>query len=100
DDFDFAGSVIDFKEQKTLYAQDDFVFIDMGRVDGLKEGRRMNIYRMGQYVVHPYSGEFIGNVVKKIGELQVTKDIEEDSATAIIVYCDREIEVGDLLLKK
>ncbi|MBN2407554.1 MAG: LysM peptidoglycan-binding domain-containing protein [Elusimicrobia bacterium] len=99
-DFEFSAAISGFKVNRALYSQGDYVFIDIGLEDGLEKDMRMNIYHRSQPVVHPYSGEMMGNITEKIGEIIVTSDIEDYSATAKIIYCDRPVVKGDLLLFK
>jgi hypothetical protein len=87
-----------FKVAKILQAQGDYVFIDIGKNSGLKENKRLYIYRTGRRISHPYTGGLLGQVVEKIGVVQVTSDIEDNTATVRILYSDFAIEKGDMLL--
>ncbi|MFH1415106.1 MAG: hypothetical protein ABIH89_03360 [Elusimicrobiota bacterium] len=100
DDFEFAGTIVEFKEEKAMHIQGEYVFIDLGKKDKITPNQKMGIYRMNRYVVHPVTGELLGNMVENIGEIMIMNDIEEEAATAKIVYCDRPIELGDMLLPK
>lgn len=100
EEFEFSGTIAGFKKQKAMHAQGDYLFIDMGKEHGITENQRLYIYRMSRYIAHPYTGELLGNLVEKIGEIQVMGDIEKKSATARIIYSDRSIETGDMLLIK
>lgn len=97
-DFNFEAAISGFKKQKVLHSQGDLVFIDIGRDAGLTENQRLYVYRRGRTIVHPYTGELLGDVVEMIGVIQVTSDIENSVATAKIVYSDRSVNKGDLLL--
>jgi hypothetical protein len=97
-DFEFSGTVIGFKVKKLLQAQGDTLFVDLGEEDGITPNKRLHVYRRGRTIAHPFYGELIGDIQEKIGELRVTQDIESNSSTAKIVYSDRAIEKGDMLL--
>lgn len=98
DSFVFDATITGFKEDKNLYGQSDYAFIDLGHEDGLKEKDRLYIYREGRTISHPYTGEILGRVVERVGLLEVTSDIEYNNATARIIYSDYNIEKGDMLL--
>ena len=97
-DFTFSATVVDFKVKKKLQAQADYLFIDLGKEDKIKENQRLYIYRKGRSVTHPYTDELLGEIYTKIGEIRVTGDIEDYSSTAKIVYSYVSIEKGDMLL--
>lgn len=99
-EFEFNGTIAGFKKEKVMHSQGDYLFIDLGREQGITENQRLYVYRMSRYVAHPYTGEILGSVVERIGEIRVAGDIEENSATARIIYSDRSIEEGDMLLLK
>ena len=98
ENFHFFGTISGFKKQKNLQHQGDIAFIDRGNQQGIKPGDKLGIYRMTGYVSQPYTGEFLGNIVEKIGELRVTNDIEETVATAQIIYSKKAVVLGDMLL--
>ncbi len=98
EEFEFDGVIADFKVQKAMHVQGDYAFVDIGKSDGIRESQRLNIYRVNRYIVHPYTGEPLGELVEKIGEIMVTSDVEEATATTRILYSDRSIETGDMLL--
>ncbi len=97
-DFEFDGTIIGFKTSKILYAQGDYLFIDIGEYDGVSTGQQLNIYTQGREIYHPDTGAFHGRIVEKIGTVRVTGDIETNSSTARIVYSDGTVEEGYKLL--
>ncbi len=98
EDFMFDATVTGFKDANLLQAQGDYLFIDIGKNDGLKENKRLYIYRKRRRISHPYTGALLGQVVEKIGVVQVTADIETKTATARIIYSDFDVKKGDMLL--
>ncbi|MFB0527674.1 MAG: LysM peptidoglycan-binding domain-containing protein, partial [bacterium] len=83
-DFKFDGCIAGIKEEKFMTAYGDVVFIDLGKNQQVKPKTRFTIYREGEEVIHPISGEILGIIIEKIGILEVTSDIQEDSSTAVI----------------
>ncbi len=98
EDFVFDGRVSGFTEHKEMPAFGDYCFINLGSRDGLSEGQKFNIYRPGRGVADPDTGELMGVMMKKVGALRVTGNIEERSATARITMSHNFIRERDLLL--
>ncbi len=94
-DFTFDGYIAGVKEKKFMTAYGDTVFIDLGKNQQVKPQAKFIIYREGDEVVHPMTGELLGIIVEKIGVLEVTTDIQEDSSTAVIRDSRKPIEIGD-----
>jgi len=94
-DFKFDGHVVEIKEKKLMTAYGDIVFIDMGKRENIEPKTRCTIYREGDEVIHPTTGEVMGIMVEKIGILEVTSDVEEDSSTALIIDSRKPVEIGD-----
>jgi len=94
-DFKFDGCIAGVKEKKLMTAYGDTVFIDLGKSQQVEPKTRYSIYREGEEVIHPTTGEVMGIMVEKIGVLEVTSDIEEDSSTAVIVDSRKPVEIGD-----
>jgi hypothetical protein len=94
-DFEFDGCIAGVKEKKLMTAYGDTVFIDLGKSQQVEPKTRYSIYRQGEEVIHPTTGEVMGIMVEKIGVLEVTSDIEEGSSTAVIVDSRKPVEIGD-----
>jgi len=94
-DFKFDGYIAGVKEKKLMTAYGDLVFIDLGKRQNVKPKARYTVYREGDEVIHPATGELMGIMVEKIGVLEVTTDIEEDNSTALIIDSRKPIEIGD-----
>jgi len=94
-DFRVDGYIAGIKEKKFMTAYGDLVFIDLGKKQNVKPKTRYIIYREGDEVIHPATGELMGIIVEKIGVLEVTADIEEDTSTALIIDSRKPIEIGD-----
>ena len=94
-DFEFDGYIAGAKEKKFMTAYGDIIFIDLGKNQQVKPKTRFTIYREGEEVIHPITGEVLGIMVEKIGVLEVTSDIEEDSSTAVIISSRKPVEIAD-----
>jgi hypothetical protein len=94
-DFKFDGCITGVKEKKLMTADGDIVFIDLGKSQQVEPKTRFTIYREGEEVIHPRTNEVMGMIVEKIGVLEVTADIEENSSTAVIVHSRKPVEIGD-----
>lgn len=97
-DFEFDGAVAGFKENNLLQAQGAYCFINIGSASGLSEGSILNIYELRRPAVNPDTGRLMGEVYAILGQLRVTSDISEASATARIVYSHKSVEEGSPLL--
>jgi LysM repeat protein len=100
EEFQFLGTIVDFKDENLLHAQGEYLFIDAGSDKNIEEKQKINVYRQGRDIYHPETGDLLGVMYEIIGEVSVTGDIEKESATAQIVYAHESLEVGDFLLKK
>ncbi|MBI5286626.1 MAG: LysM peptidoglycan-binding domain-containing protein [Deltaproteobacteria bacterium] len=82
------GIILDSLEANVLLAEDDIVYIDKGKRDGVEVGNTFNIYRSreeeGTLQLPPY----------KAGSLMVV-DTQEETSTAIITKSNRTILKGD-----
>ncbi len=84
-DSEVAGMIVELQADKTmtLVSQSDVVYLDRGRVDGLKYGDLMDVYRRSA-----------GLPTRKIGQLKVLST-EEDTATAKITKANTRLMKGD-----
>ncbi len=94
------GHIIALKKRKIMPISGDYVFIDRGKSDQEEKGNVYSIYKKGDRVVHPLSGEYLGIIVTKVGELQVTNDIQDHNSAARIVACEEPILVGYMIKSK
>ncbi len=87
----------DEQEQRT-YADGDFVYLNAGSQQGIKEGQTFQIIRPRGMVkgVHKEKKGFLGIYVQDVGQLQVFKVREHTSVAKITFSCDLAL-LGDLL---
>ncbi|MGM0441371.1 MAG: LysM peptidoglycan-binding domain-containing protein [Elusimicrobiota bacterium] len=96
--FVFDATVMGFENSNMLQAQGDHLFIDAGKNDGIKKDQQLHLYEQGREIYHPETGDLHGRIVRRVGTVRVTGDIEEETATARVVYTSLPIEKGQKLL--
>jgi hypothetical protein len=86
------------EQEQREYSDGDFVYLNAGSQQGIKEGQTFQIIRPRGDVkgVHKTKSGFIGTYVQDVGQLQVFKVRENTSAAQITFACD-QILLGDLL---
>jgi len=83
-EIELDGHVIALKQRKIMPISGDYVFIDRGKINREEKGNTYSIYKKSDRVVHPITGEYLGIIVTKVGELQVTHDIQDDNTRSKI----------------
>jgi len=77
------------------------VYLDVGSNKGMRKGMKMVIYREGEAITHPATGEILGKTVTKLGEVLLT-EVQEKMSEASIV--DKEqgqtLAVGNKVVAK
>jgi len=86
------------EQEQHRYADGDFVYINAGSQQGIREGQNFQIIRPRGDVkgVHKQKIGFLGTYVQEVGQLQVFKVRENTSAAQITFTCDTAA-LGDLL---
>ncbi|HHL38992.1 MAG TPA: hypothetical protein ENJ37_00645 [Deltaproteobacteria bacterium] len=76
----------------------DYVSIDLGKMAGVREGMRFVVFKEGEVIKHPKTGEVLDISQIRVGEVEVT-GVKEKIATARIVSEEegRRIEYGDMV---
>ncbi|MBU0952756.1 MAG: hypothetical protein KKH91_08050 [Elusimicrobia bacterium] len=95
-DFQMDGKIVGTKDDKTLISQGDVVYVDIGANNDIKKGTRCNIYRKKEKIRNS-NGDAIGYQIIRLGILQLTENINEDSATAVIYKSYEPIVKGDYI---
>jgi hypothetical protein len=70
------------------------IYINWGEEDGVENGNQFAIFRIGDRVTHPNTGDDLGVIVRILGKLEV-QEVLEQSSTAKIVESYEEIFPGD-----
>jgi TolB-like protein len=77
----------------------DQVYLDLGTSKGIRKGSKCVVFREGEKIVHPVTGEILGSKVTKLGELVVV-EAQPKLATAKVVAREQEFKVGDKVVVK
>jgi len=93
DEWEDAPYIVGSDDKHLILGQGNRIYI-RGELD--KEKLRYNIYRKGDKLVDPKSGDLLGYEVIFAGEASITK--YDDPASGRIVKATREIIVGDRLM--
>ena len=78
----------------------DWVYINLRRIDGIKEGDVLTVYRVGELLKDPITGEVISRIRDRIGTIKVL-DVKDDytQAKAEDLFGEK-IMPGDIVLLK
>jgi TolB-like protein len=74
-------------------------YVDVGSSKGIRKGSKCVVFREGDKIRHPVTGEILGSKVTKLGELVVT-EVQDKMSTAKIVQMDQDFKVGDKIVVK
>lgn len=77
----------------------DELFIDIGSIQGLRKGTKCVVFREGESIKHPISGEILGKKVTRLGEIIVIQ-VQDKFATVKPIETEQDIKVGDKVLIK
>ena len=83
-----TGMVIEIQTPRTLVAQSNIVYLDLGRSDGLRLGDRLDVLRSRR-----------GFPTESIGEVKILA-LEEITATALILHAIMPVTIGDHVIPK
>lgn len=75
-------------------ASGDVVYINRGEIHGVAEKDRFTIFRVGREVEHPVNGDYMGHIIKIIGQFEVDHVYERLSAGRIIEAFE-DVSVGN-----
>jgi TolB-like protein len=77
----------------------DELYIDIGGLNGVRKGTKCVVFRQGESIKHPISGEILGKKVTRLGEIIVIQ-VQEKFATVKTVETEQDIQVGDKVIIK
>jgi len=100
ENWEFDGYVSGEKDRKIIIGQGDIVFLDLGKKQNIKPLDRYTVYRKDRKIVHPESDEDLGNLIRKIGVLEISTDIQSNTCTGRIIMAREPVLVGDMIKKQ
>jgi TolB-like protein len=77
----------------------DMLYIDIGLDRGVRKGTKCVVFREGESIKHPITGEVLGKKVTKLGELVVIQ-VQDKLASVRTVEKEEELKVGDKVVVK
>jgi hypothetical protein len=101
-DWEFDGFVAGGQDQhqKSMFATNDLLYLNIGSAQGLKEGDRVGIYRRGERIRDPQTGKQIGFEVRKVATSEVTDRVDENTCSIRVVKSFESVELGDLVKRE
>lgn len=97
DELETSGVLVDGTDNRLFLTKNDVVFLKMKDPAATKAGDRYSVFRKGQEVKHPRSGERMGYQVIDVGEVTI-RELNDTVATAQITSANQEIERGDAIV--
>jgi len=76
------------------------IMLDQGRGAGLKRGMKCVVYKEGEVVKHPITGEVLGKDTQELGEIIVTEDFDKYSVAKALKIYGGVISIGDKFITK
>jgi len=91
------GAIVDAARQLHNVAQQQIVFMDVGRAQGVNPGDVFAIYRPSLPVVNPTTGKIVAIPPERRGEATVLR-VTDTTSTAVISESARDSSPGDLVV--
>ena len=87
-----SGRVIASIDQKEMYTELDTIYLLP--TSKPKVGDRLTVYRVVRKVFHPKTGEYLGDLIRILGTMEVT-EVQDKTATAVVSKSYDVITKGD-----
>lgn len=96
----YDGYISGEKGTKSYIGQGDVVFLDLGKGHNVKSLDRFTVFRKDRTMYHPKTQKMLGILMRKIGVVEVTTDIQEELCTGKIINSREPIVLGDIIKKQ
>ncbi|MBL0349921.1 MAG: LysM peptidoglycan-binding domain-containing protein [Elusimicrobia bacterium] len=96
-DWEYDGYILRDREQKMMISQGDVVFLNVGAASGVQPRMIGYIYRLGKKIRDPFLKKQTGKMLKRVGTVMVTSQVNDEGCTAVITNSLEPIRVGDLV---
>jgi|GEM_PF-227669 len=93
----YTGKITNSPEENLLLTEGDMVYIKPEDKMDFKVGKSYQVFRQGEKVKHPATGDKLGVKVEILGSLEIIRLSSKNVATARITQSYSEIERGDLV---
>ncbi|MEW6685767.1 MAG: CsgG/HfaB family protein [Candidatus Edwardsbacteria bacterium] len=87
-------------EGQVILVQPDGYYLDIGTEKGIRNGMKCIVYRKGEAIKHPVSGEIIGSKIEELGELVLDRVEEKMSLGTLTKKTEKTILVGDKVVTR
>jgi len=78
-------------------AEGDAVYTDLGREKGVYNGMVLKVYRENEPIIHPITGEVLGNKKIYVGDLKIT-DVQDKFSSGVLTAQQRAPQKGDIVI--
>jgi len=76
------------------------ITVDFGRNKGLRRGMKCILYREGEEIKHPITGESLGRKTEELGEIRLIDVFDEYSIAEVVKSKGVPLKVGDRVITK
>ncbi|GEM_PF-2238187 len=90
------AKIMSIEKDANIAAYGDYIYINKGGEDGIKEGDELIVYQVGEKVTHPVTFKKMGYIVKPLGLLKVVS-LYKDLAKCEVTGQQSAIRVGDFV---
>jgi LysM repeat protein len=97
ENWEYDGYVLRDRDQRMMISQGDVVYLNIGAAAGVKEKMMANVYRVGKKVKDPYLKKKTVRMVKRVGTVMVTGQINAEGCTAVVTNSLEAIRIGDIV---
>ncbi len=87
-----SGRVIASKDKKEMYSEHDTIYLLPSTRPNV--GDRLTAYRVVRPVFHPKTGQYLGDLIRILGTMEVT-EVQDKTATAVVSKSYDVITKGD-----
>jgi peptidoglycan-associated lipoprotein len=92
-----AATAIAARETKSLFSYGDIGFLKIKPTVDVKVGDQLTIFRPVKQVYHPLTRKYLGQMIRILGVVEITRESEEGVAEARVVQSFDALTRGDLL---
>ncbi|MBL8023693.1 MAG: LysM peptidoglycan-binding domain-containing protein [Elusimicrobia bacterium] len=97
ENWEYDGYVLRDRDQRMMISQGDVVYLNIGAAAGVKEKMMAHVYRVGKKVRDPYLKKKTVRMIKRVGTVMVTGQVNEEGCTAVVTNSLEPIRVGDIV---
>jgi len=93
----YDGYIVCEKEKKIIISQGDIVLLSIKEGVEVKPQDRMTIYHKERNVIDPYTGDELGDIIKRVGVVEIKNVLQGKPLTGVIIMAVEPLSVGDLI---